>query len=115
MYRRERQSTLCWQTDADPTFSIVTQTATAQVQVNHIVTVQADCDGGETYAVGGGYTVMPKNAKIGYVVLAKVLNDGPVFSSTAENSSPHGWTVTIVNHALQPANVTTYVTCMQPN
>ncbi|MGA7763558.1 MAG: hypothetical protein WCA59_17570 [Candidatus Binataceae bacterium] len=105
----------CWQTDSDPTFSILTETATAQVGVNHIVTVQADCDGDETYAVGGGYTVMPKNAKIGYVVLAKVLNDGPVFSSTAANSSPDGWTVTVVNHGLQPANVTTYVTCIQPN
>src|SRR6202023_3210167 len=61
----------CWQTDANPTFSIVTETATAKVQVNHIVTVQADCDGDETYAVGGGYQVMPKDSKIGYAVRPK--------------------------------------------
>jgi hypothetical protein len=105
----------CWQPDVDPTYSIVTQSATAVVQVNHIVTVQADCDGTESYAVGGGYTVMPKNSKIGYVVMAKVLNNGPVFSSTADNSIPESWTVTVINHGAQPANVTTYVTCMQPN
>src|SRR5260370_41008892 len=42
----------CWQPDVDPTFSIVTETATARVEVNHIVTVQAECDGTESYAVG---------------------------------------------------------------
>lgn len=105
----------CWQPDVDPTFSIVTETATAKVQINHMVTVQADCDGDETYAVGGGYKVMPKNEKVGYVVMAKVLNNGPVFSGTAEDSSPHGWTVTVVNHGAQPAIVTTYATCIQPN
>src|SRR6266478_9695217 len=92
-------SHFCWQPDVDPTFSIVTETATARVEVNHIVTVQAECDGTESYAVGGGYTVMPKNSKVGYVVMAKVLNNSPVFSSTAENSIPLGWTVTVVNHA----------------
>ncbi len=105
----------CWQTDTNPTFSIVTETATELVQINHVVTVQADCDGDETYAVGGGYTVMPKNAQVGYVVAAKVLNDGPVFSGTAENSSPRGWSVTVINHAAQAASVTTYATCIQPN
>jgi hypothetical protein len=105
----------CWQPDVDPTFSIVTETATANVQINHMVTVQADCDGDETYAVGGGYKVMPKDAKVGYVVMAKVLNDGPIFSGTAEDSNPHGWTVTIVNHGAQTAVVTTYATCIQPN
>ena len=93
----------------------MTQSATAQVQVNHVVTVQADCDGDDTYAVGGGYQVMPKDSKIGYVVKAKVLNDGPVFSGTPGDSNPHGWTVTVVNHAAQVANVTTYATCIQPN
>jgi hypothetical protein len=105
----------CWQTDVDPTFSIVTETATAKVQVNHIVTVQADCDGNETYAVGGGYQVMPKDAKIGYVVRAKVLNNGPAFAGTAEDSIPHGWKVTVVNHGGQEATVTTYAICIQPN
>ena len=105
----------CWQTDVDPTFSIVTETATAKVQVNHIVTVQANCDGNETYAVGGGYSVMPKDAKIGYVVRAKALNNGPAFKGTAEDSIPHGWTVTVVNHAYQEATVTAYATCIQPN
>lgn len=105
----------CWQSDNDPTFSIVTETATAQVQVNHIVTVEAVCDGDETYAVGGGYKVMPKDTKIGYVVRAKVLNDGPVFSGTAENSIPHAWTVTVINGGAQAATVTSYATCIQPN
>ena len=81
----------------DPTFSIVTQSATARVQVNHIVTVQADCDGTESYAVGGGYTVMPKDSTVGYVVRAKVLNNGPVLSGTADNSIRQSWTVTVVN------------------
>jgi hypothetical protein len=108
-------SHFCWQPDVDPTFSIVTESATARVQVNHIVTVQADCDGTESYAMGGGYTVMPKNSKVGYVVMAKVLNNSPVFSSTAENSIPQGWTVTVINRGAQPADVTTYATCMQPN
>ena len=105
----------CWQTDVNPTFSIVTETATAKVQVNHIVTVQANCDGDETYAVGGGYQVMPKDAKIGYVVRAKALNNGPAFKGTAEDSNPHGWTVTVVNHGYQEATVTAYATCIQPN
>jgi hypothetical protein len=105
----------CWQPDVDPTFSIVTETATAKVLVNHIVTVQANCDGDETYAVGGGYSVMPKDAKIGYVVRAKALNSSPVFKGTAEDSIPHGWTVTVVNHAYQEATVTAYATCIQPN
>jgi hypothetical protein len=105
----------CWQPDVDPTFSIVTESATARVQVNHIVTVQADCDGTESYAVGGGYTVMPKNSKVGYVMRAKVLNNSPVFSGTAEDSTPLGWTVTVVNGGGQPADVTTYATCLQPN
>ena len=105
----------CWQPDVDPTFSIVTESSTARVQVNHIVTVQADCDGTESYAVGGGYTVMPKNSTVGYVVKAKVLNDGPVFSGAAANSIPESWTVTVVNRGGQPADVTTYATCLQPN
>jgi hypothetical protein len=105
----------CWQPDVDPTFSIVTETATARVEVNHIVTVQAECDGTESYAVGGGYTVMPKNSKVGYVMRAKVLNNSPVFSGIAENSIPLGWTVTVVNGGGQPADVTTYATCLQPN
>lgn len=105
----------CWQPDVYPTFSIVTETATAKVPVGHVVTVQADCDDDETYAVGGGYQVMPKDAKVGYVVKAKVLNNGPVFSDTAEDSTPHGWTVTVVNHGAQAANLTTYATCIQPN
>ncbi|HVB80249.1 MAG TPA: hypothetical protein VNE82_09950 [Candidatus Binataceae bacterium] len=103
----------CWQPDVDPTFSITTQTATATVQVNHIVTVQSDCEGDGTYALSGGYKVMPKDAKVGYVVKAKVLNNGPVFSVTAEDSSPHGWAVTVVNHGAQAAIVTTYATCIQ--
>ena len=61
------------------------------------MTVQADCDGTESYAVGGGYTVMPKNSKVGYVMRAKVLNNSPVFSGTAEDSIPLGWTVTVLN------------------
>lgn len=105
----------CWQPDVDPTFSIVTETATANVQINHMVTVRSDCDGDDTYAVGGGYKVMPKDEKIGYVVKAKVLNNGPVFSGTPTDSSPEGWTVTVVNHGAQPAIVTTYAICMQPN
>ena len=105
----------CWQPDVSPTFSIVTETATAKVQVNHIVTVQANCDGDETYAVGGGYSVMPKNSKVGYVVRAKALNSSPVFKGTAEDSIPHGWTVTVVNHGYQEATVTAYAACIQPN
>jgi hypothetical protein len=105
----------CWQPDVDPTFSIVTETATAQVAINHIVTVEAACEDDETYAVGGGYKVMPKDAKVGYVVLAKVLNDGPMFSGAPESTNPNGWTVTVVNHGYQPANVRAYATCIQPN
>ena len=98
--------TFRWQSDNDPDFLIVTETATAQVQVNHIVTVEAVCDGDETSPVGGGYKVMPKDTKIGYVVRAKVLNDGPVFfSGTAENSIPHAWTVTVINGGSQAATV----------
>jgi hypothetical protein len=58
---------------------------------------------------------MPKNSTVGYVVKAKVLNDGPVFSGAAANSIPESWTVTVVNRGGQPADVTTYVTCVQPN
>jgi len=103
----------CWQPDVDPTFSMTTESATAKVQVNHIVTVEADCAGDNSYATGGGYKVMPKDATAGYVVRAKVLNNAPVFSSTSADSSPHGWTVTVVNHGAQSATVTTYATCMQ--
>ena len=58
---------------------------------------------------------MPKNSTVGYVVKAKVLNDGPGFSGAAANSIPQSWTVTVVNRGGQPADVTTYVTCVQPN
>jgi hypothetical protein len=105
----------CWQPDVDPTFSMTTETATAEVQVKHIVTVQADCIAEDSYAMGGGYTVMPKDEKIGYVVRAKVLNTAPVFSGTPADSAPHGWTVTVVNHGRQPATVTAFATCVQPN
>jgi hypothetical protein len=58
---------------------------------------------------------MPKDAKIGYVVRTKVLNNGPAFAGTAEDSIPHGWKVTVVNHGGQEATVTTYAICIQPN
>ena len=105
----------CWQPDVDPTFTITTQTATANVTVNHVATVQTTCDADGAYAVSGGYKVMPKDATAGYVVRAKVLNNGPIFSAAPEDSTPNGWTVTVVNRGFQAAVVTTYVTCIQPS
>jgi hypothetical protein len=105
----------CWQPDVDPTFTMTTETTSAEVKVNKIVTLEADCVGTDSYAMGGGYTVMPKDATIGYVVKAKVLNTAPVFTGTPLDSAPHGWTVTVVNHAYQTATVTAFATCMQSN
>ncbi len=105
----------CWQPDRDPTFTLTVQQAAVNVPVNQVGTAEADCTVDGAYPVSGGFKVMPKNQKIGYVVMAKVLNDGPAFSDNAQDSSPKGWTVTVVNHGAQTALLTVYATCMQPN
>jgi hypothetical protein len=105
----------CWEPDRDPTFTLTVQKLTVNVPVNQVATAEADCTDEGAYAVSGGYQVMPKNQKIGYVVMAKVLNDGPAFSGNDQESSPKGWTVTVVNRGAQTAIVTVYATCMQAN